>query len=163
MLHNRRTIRTLLHCFYNLKYHIVWTPKYRGKVLVGPKVKQELRRILEMLCKWKHWEILELNVQDDHIHLVLLATPRDSISYVMQILKGKSSIFLARGIGALRADGVVLVTIYLVFTKKFLPRRRFSLRAFRLFLEIFNLVRASMRGIFSKSSRALSLSVVWVA
>ncbi len=94
----KRTIRTLSHCFYDLKYHIVWTPKYRGKVLTSKKVKSELRRILESICKWKHWEILELNIQDDHLHLCLITTPRYSISYVLQTLKGKSSAWMKKKI-----------------------------------------------------------------
>lgn len=98
MLPHKRTIRTLAHCFYDLKYHLVWTPKYRGRVLAHAKVKGELRRIFECICKWKHWEILELSIQDDHIHLCLLTTPRDSISYAMQILKGKSSAWLKKKI-----------------------------------------------------------------
>jgi REP element-mobilizing transposase RayT len=57
-----------------------------------------LRRIFETICKWKHWEIIELNIQEDHIHFCLLATPRDSVSYVMQILKGKSSAWLKKKI-----------------------------------------------------------------
>jgi putative transposase len=98
MSSNKRTIRTLSHCFYDLKYHLVWTPKYRGKVLGAEKVKSELRRIFETICKWKHWEIIELNIQEDHIHFCLLATPRDSVSYTMQILKGKSSAWLKKKI-----------------------------------------------------------------
>jgi len=98
MSYNKRTIRTLSHCFYDLKYHLVWCPKYRGKVLGAEKIKQELRKIFESICKLKHWEIIELNVQEDHIHLVLLATPRDSVSYVMQLLKGKSSAWLKKKI-----------------------------------------------------------------
>ena len=96
MSHNKRTIRTLSHCFYDLKYHIVWTPKYRGKTMASAKVKNELRRIMESICRWKGWEILELNIQDDHIHLVLLASPRYSVSYIMQILKGKSSAWMKK-------------------------------------------------------------------
>ncbi len=96
--HNKRTIRTLTHCFYDLKYHLVWTPKYRGKVLAHDKIKNELRRIFEAICKWKHWEILELNIQDDHIHLCLLGNPRDSVSYTMQLLKGKSSAWMKKKI-----------------------------------------------------------------
>jgi putative transposase len=76
----------------------VFAPKYRGKVLANDKVKSELRRIFDYIVRWKHWEIVELNIQDDHIHLVLLATPRDSVSYVMQILKGKSSAWLKKKI-----------------------------------------------------------------
>ena len=98
MSSNKRTIRTLSHCFYDLKYHLVWTPKYRGKILGAEKVKSELRRIFETICKWKHWEIIELNIQEDHIHFCILATPRDSVSYVMQILKGKSSAWLKKKI-----------------------------------------------------------------
>ena len=86
------------HHVYRLEYHLVWTPKYRGKVLDNEKVKQELRRIFESICKWKHWEIIELNIQSDHIHLCLLATPRDSISYAMQMLKGKSSAWMKKKI-----------------------------------------------------------------
>ena len=104
MQKHKRTIRTLSHCFYDLKYHIVWSPKYRGRVLVAQKVKDELRRIFESICKWKHWEIMELNIQDDHIHFCLLATPRDSISYIMQIIKGKSSAWMKKKIK--RAHGL---------------------------------------------------------
>lgn len=95
---HKRTVRTLSHSFYDLKYHIVWTPKFRWKILNTDKIKSELRRILETITKWKHWEIIELNIQEDHIHLVLLATPRDSISYVMQILKWKSSAWMKKKI-----------------------------------------------------------------
>jgi len=95
---HKRTIRTLSHSFYDLKYHLIWTPKYRGKVLTSSKVKNELRRIFESICKWKRWEILELSIQDDHVHLCLLATPRDSVSYIMQVLKGKSSAWMKKKI-----------------------------------------------------------------
>lgn len=98
MNQHKRTIRTLSHSFYDLKYHLVWTPKYRGKVLGSDKIKSELRRIFETICKWKHWEIVELSIQEDHIHLCLLTTPRDSISYTMQIIKGKSSAWMKKKI-----------------------------------------------------------------
>ncbi len=95
---HKRTIRTLSHCFYDLKYHLVWTPKYRGKTLQSDKVKQELKRIIESISRWKQWEPIELNIQDDHVHFILLASPRYSVSYIMQILKGKSSAWMKRKI-----------------------------------------------------------------
>ena len=95
---NKRTIRTLSHSFYDLKYHIVFTPKYRGKVLAPPKVKQELKRIFESITRWKRWEIIELNIQDDHIHLCILGSPKDSVSYMMQLIKGKSSAWMKKKI-----------------------------------------------------------------
>lgn len=94
----KRTIRTLSHCFYDLKYHIVFTPKYRGKVLISKTVKQEVTRVIESICKWKQWTVLELNIQDDHIHMILLASPRYSVSYIMQIMKGKSSAWMKKKI-----------------------------------------------------------------
>lgn len=96
--HNRRTIRTLSHCFYDIKYHLVWTPKFRGKTLKSKKVKQELEKIFNSICRWKGWTILELNIQDDHIHMILLATPKNSVSYIMQIIKGKSSAWMKKKI-----------------------------------------------------------------
>jgi putative transposase len=97
-MNQKRTIRTLSHSFYDLKYHIVWTPKYRGRVLKSQKIKQELHRIFKTICKWKGWEIYELNIQEDHIHLVISLTPRDSVSYAMQIIKGKSSAWMKKKI-----------------------------------------------------------------
>jgi len=98
MNNQKRTIRTLSHSYYDLKYHIVWTPKYRGKVLNTNKIKSELRRIFESICKWKHWQIIELSIQEDHIHLVISLTPKDSVSYAMQIIKGKSSAWMKKKI-----------------------------------------------------------------
>ena len=95
---HKRIIKTLLHCYYEMKYHFVWTPKYRGKVLGSKKVKNELRNIFESITKYKHWEIIELSIQDDHIHMVLNASPRDSVSYIMQIIKGKSSAWMKKKI-----------------------------------------------------------------
>ncbi len=94
----RRTIRTLSHCYYDLKYHLVWTPKYRGKVLRDQNTKKEITRIFQSVARWKQWEILELSIQDDHIHMILLADPRYSVSYIMQIMKGKSSAWLKKKI-----------------------------------------------------------------
>jgi len=95
---HKRTIRTLSHCFYDLKYHLVWTPKFRGKTLHQSTMKQELTRIFESICKWKQWEIMELSIQEDHVHMVLLASPRYSVSYIMQIIKGKSSAWMKKKI-----------------------------------------------------------------
>lgn len=104
MSRHKRTIKTLSHCYYEMKYYLVWTPKYRGKVLSAQKTKDELRRTFESITKWKHWEIIELNIQDDHIHLILSASPRDSVSYMMQMIKGKSSAWMKKKIK--RAHGL---------------------------------------------------------
>ncbi len=51
MNQHKRTIRTLSHCFYDLKYHIVWTPKFRGKTLQSTKVKTDNKRQVICLVK----------------------------------------------------------------------------------------------------------------
>ncbi len=91
----RRDIRTLSHSFYECKYHIVFTPKYRGRVLVG-QVSTEVRRIIRQVCKWKGFEILEGHICSDHIHLVLVIPPKHSVSYAMSIIKGKSSAWIKK-------------------------------------------------------------------
>ena len=69
-----------------------------GDILANPKVKQKVVRIIESIVKWKHWELLELNVQDDHIHMILITPPNISMSYVMQMIEGKSSAWLKKKI-----------------------------------------------------------------
>jgi len=95
-MHQKRTIRTLAHSFYDCKYHLVWTPRYRGKLLINQYIKTELERILRLVCRWKSWEILELNIQEDHLHLILIIPPKYSISYAIAIIKGKTSAWIRK-------------------------------------------------------------------
>ena len=92
----RRNIHSLSHSYWECKYHVVWTPKYRGKILKDGYVKNELRRIIQLVCKWKKMGLVEISIQDDHIHAVLEVSPRYSISYTMQIIKGKSSAWIKK-------------------------------------------------------------------
>ena len=85
--------RKLSHVVYKCDYHIVWTPKYRYRVLFG-EVKSLVEKDMRMLCEWKSVEILELNVQIDHIHLVCSIPPKVSVSALMGTLKGKLAIKL---------------------------------------------------------------------
>jgi len=95
-MQKRRNIKNLSHCYYDCKYHIVWTPKFRGKVLKNDHIKKELTRILTMVCKWKGFEILELNIQEDHIHACIIIPPKFSVSYAMAVIKGKSSAWVKK-------------------------------------------------------------------
>jgi len=85
--------RKLTHVFYKCDYHIVFTPKYRFRILNGlirPIVDQDIG----MLSNWKEVEIAELNIQTDHVHMVCSVPPKVSISEYMGILKGKLAIKL---------------------------------------------------------------------
>lgn len=95
-MQQRRYIRSLSHCFYDCKYHIVWTPRYRGKILKKDHIKKELDRIIRTVCQWKGFEVIDLSIQEDHIHLIILISPRYSISYSLAIIKGKSSAWIKK-------------------------------------------------------------------
>ena len=83
--------KRLSHVIYRCDYHIVWTPKYRFKILEG-LIKDLLDRNIRMLLEWKKCELKEMNIQKDHIHLVVSVPPKLSISQLMGILKGKTAI-----------------------------------------------------------------------
>ena len=83
--------RKLSHVVYKCDYHLVWTPKYRYRLLEGV-IKDLVESDIKKLIGWKGCEILELSVQSDHIHLVISMPPKISISTMMGVLKGKLAI-----------------------------------------------------------------------
>ena len=78
------------HSTYQCKYHFVWVPKYRFKILTG-EVKDELQTILGQLCENMDIIILQGKIQSDHVHLYISVPPMYSPSEVMKKLKGKSA------------------------------------------------------------------------
>ena len=85
--------KKLSHVVYKCDYHIVWVPKYRLRILKGD-IKDFVINDIKMLCEWKGCEVEELNVQEDHIHLLVSVPPKLSISNLMGTLKGKIAIKL---------------------------------------------------------------------
>ena len=83
--------KKLSHVIYRCDYHIVWTPKYRFKILEG-LVKKQLEEDIKMLLEWIGCEKKELNIQIDHIHLIVSVPPKVSISKLMGVIKGKTAI-----------------------------------------------------------------------
>ena len=85
--------KKLSHVAYKCDYHIVWVPKYRLRILKGV-IKELVEQDIRMLCQWKGCVVEELNIQEDHIHLLVCVPPKVSISKLMGILKGKIAIKL---------------------------------------------------------------------
>ena len=85
--------KKLSHVIYRCTYHIVWIPKYRFRILEG-LVKELLTDDINMLLEWKSCELIEMNIQKDHIHLIVSIPPKISESTPMGILKGKTAIKL---------------------------------------------------------------------
>ena len=84
---------TLAHTKWNCKYHIVFAPKYRRKVIYG-KIKVDIGKILRKLCEQKGVEIIEANLCPDHIHMLVSIPPKMSVSSFVGYLKGKSSLMI---------------------------------------------------------------------
>ena len=84
-----RQFQRLSHTIYECKYHIVFCPKYRYRILkdeVAEYSKQQIYRLSQQKDKI---EVLELNVQVDHVHLVISIAPKYAVSDFMGYLKGK--------------------------------------------------------------------------
>ena len=84
---------TLSHTTWNCKYHVVFAPKFRRRLIYG-KLRAEIGKILRTLCERKGVEILEANACPDHIHMLLQIPPKYSVSEVLGFLKGKSSLMI---------------------------------------------------------------------
>lgn len=85
--------RSLAHTRWMCKYHIVFTPKYRRKIIYN-KLRRDIVQIIKDLCKWKGIEIIEGKAMPDHIHIFVKIPPKMSISNFMGYLKGKSAMMI---------------------------------------------------------------------
>ena len=83
----------LAHTKWMCKYHIVFTPKYRRKIIYN-QLKEDICDILKQLCAYKGVEIIEGHLMPDHIHMLVSIPPKMSVSSFMGYLKGKSSLII---------------------------------------------------------------------
>ena len=87
--------QTLSHSVWECKYHIVWIPKYRKKVLYG-QIRQYLGETFHDLARQKECTIEEGHLMSDHVHILISIPPKYSVSQVVGFVKGKSAIAIAR-------------------------------------------------------------------
>jgi putative transposase len=85
--------KSLAHTKWMCKYHIVFTPKYRRKIIYN-KLRKDITDIIRDLCKWKGVEIIEGHAMPDHIHLLVAIPPKLSVAAFMGYLKGKSAMMI---------------------------------------------------------------------
>jgi REP-associated tyrosine transposase len=86
---------------FNLSYHLVWCPKYRRKVLVGD-IKERLVELIHEKATELQLEIVEANIQPDHVHLFVRSKPIHSPQFVIGQLKGYTSRILRKEFATLR-------------------------------------------------------------
>jgi len=78
------------HSVWDLKYHLVWTTKYRYQVL-GGDVGLRCRELLREIARSKEMQIYAGSINRDHVHMLIFIPPQLSVSRAVQYLKGKSS------------------------------------------------------------------------
>lgn len=83
LIHDRTVV-------YNVGYHIVWSVKYRRRVLCG-EIEKSLNKILNEICDDKGFDLKMLDIMPEHLHIFVSAKPRFSPSYIYKMLKGISS------------------------------------------------------------------------
>ena len=84
---------SLTHTTWNCKYHIVFAPKYRRRVIYG-QIRQDIGKILRLLCIRKELEIVEAECCIDHVHMLVKIPPKHSVASIVGYLKGKSSLMI---------------------------------------------------------------------
>ena len=87
--------RKLQHSEWECKYHVIFIPKYRRKVLYGT-LRQHLGEIFRRLARQKESEIEEGHLLGDHVHMMISIPPKYSVAQVVGYIKGKSAIHIAR-------------------------------------------------------------------
>ena len=85
--------KSLSHTKWKCQYHIVFIPKYRKKQLYG-RLREDVREVITILCKYKDVEIVDGAVCSDHVHLCVCIPPKLSVSQFMGYLKGKSALMI---------------------------------------------------------------------
>jgi putative transposase len=80
--------RKLSHTIWHCQYHIVWLPQYRHQILTGP-IGNEIGNCIRSFSQQKEVEILEMNIQPDHVHVLAMVPPKISISDYCGTVKGR--------------------------------------------------------------------------
>ena len=86
---------SLSHTRWECKYHVVWIPKYRRKVIYG-QLRKDLGEIFQDLANQRGCKVLEGHLMPDHVHMLVSIPPKYAVSQVVGFIKGKSAIQIAR-------------------------------------------------------------------
>jgi len=101
--------RKLSHTIWHCQYHLVWVPKYRYRILAGP-LRDAAEKGIHAIIGYCGCEVLELNVQKDHIHVVAMVPPKISISDLMGRVKGQTSMKFFNQFRHLRKSLIGVIT-----------------------------------------------------
>jgi putative transposase len=83
-------LRRTSHSVYDTCYHLVWCPKYRKKIFEREEVRERAKQMIREICEAYDIEILEMEIMEEHIHLLVSFPPTRSIGEVVRIIKSNS-------------------------------------------------------------------------
>ena len=83
--------RKLSHSIWHCQYHIIWVPKYRYRILQG-EIARDVEKSIRAFSQQQKCEIVELNIQIDHVHLLVMIPPKIAVSDFVGTVKGRSAI-----------------------------------------------------------------------
>ena len=89
------TYKTNRNIVYSCKYHIVWCPKYRKKILIG-QVEKRLKEIVKQVCIDTQSELIEIECDEDHIHILVDVDPQYGVHRLIKMIKGRSAFLLRK-------------------------------------------------------------------
>ena len=90
-----KDVSSLCHSVWECKYHVVWIPKFRRKVIFG-KIRKHLVEVFHELARQKESRILAGHIASDHVHIFISIPPKYAVAQVVGFMKGKSAIYIAR-------------------------------------------------------------------
>jgi len=98
---NKIAYKSNHNVYYSCKYHVVWCPKYRRKVLIED-VTQRLEQIIREVSQEHQAEVVSLEIMPDHVHLLVECDPQFGIHRLVRLIKGRSSRFLRQEFPSLK-------------------------------------------------------------
>jgi putative transposase len=89
-------IKRTSHSVYDTSYHLVWCPKYRKDIFKRQEVRERAKQLIEEICEEYRIEVIELEIVEDHVHVMVSFPPSRSIGEVVKIIKSNSARILFR-------------------------------------------------------------------
>ena len=95
-------IKRTSHAVYDTSYHLVWCPKYRKKIFENHQIREHAEQLIRKICEEYDFEIIEMEISTEHIHILLSFAPKHSIGEVVRIIKSISARELFREFPSLK-------------------------------------------------------------
>ena len=95
-------IKRTSHAVYDTSYHLVWCPKYRKKIFQQPEIQERAEQLIREISDGHGFEVVEMQVDVEHVHILLSFPPKRSIGEVVRIIKSKTARELFREFPSLK-------------------------------------------------------------